>query len=114
MSKYVLLLRDEPGALADASPEEIQKIIQKYTAWRSSLQSRIIAGNKLKDGEGRVLRKENGKPSIIDGPFAEAKEVMGGFFMLEADSYDQAVELAKTCPHMEFGSIEVRAVEKTA
>ena len=114
MSKYVLLLRDEPGALADASPEEIQKIIQKYTAWRASLQSRIIAGNKLKDGEGRVLRKENGKPSIIDGPFAEAKEVMGGFFMLEADSYDQAVELAKTCPHMEFGSIEVRAVEKTA
>jgi hypothetical protein len=40
--------------------------------------------------------------------------VMGGFFMLEADSYDQAVELAKTCPQMEFGSIEVRAVEKTA
>jgi hypothetical protein len=114
MSKYMLLLRDEPAAFADVSPEEIQKIIQKYTAWRASLQSRIVAGNKLKDGEGRVLRKENGKPSIIDGPFAEAKEVMGGFFMLEADSYDQAVELAKTCPHMEFGSIEVRAVEKTA
>ena len=114
MSKYVLLLRDDHAGFADASPEEIQKIIQKYTAWRASLQSRIIAGNKLKDGEGRVLRKENGKPSIIDGPFAEAKEVMGGFFVLEADSYDQAVELAKTCPHIEFGSIEVRAVEKTA
>ena len=113
MSKYMLLLRDDPSGFADSSPEEIQKIMQKYIAWRNSLQSRITGGNKLKDGEGRVLRKQNGKPSIIDGPFAEAKEVMGGFFVLEADSYDQAVELAKTCPHMEFGSIEVRAVEIT-
>lgn len=114
MSKYMLLLRDDPSGFADSSPEEIQEIMQRYIAWRASLQSRILAGNKLKDGEGRVLRKENGKPSVIDGPFAEAKEVMGGFFVLEADSYDQAVELAKTCPHMEFGSIEVRAVQFTA
>src|ERR1700681_1822207 len=51
MSKYVLLLRDDHAGFTDASPEEIQKIMQKYTAWRASLQSRIIAGNKLKDGE---------------------------------------------------------------
>ena len=98
---------------ADSSPEEIQQIMQKYIAWRASLQSRILGGNKLKDGEGHVLRKTNGKPSVMDGPFAEAKEVMAGFFMLEADSYDQAVEIAKTCPHMEYGSIEVRAIQIT-
>lgn|SRR5437868_9755113 len=113
MSKYLLLLRDNPGRFADSSPEEIQQIMQKYIAWRASLQSRILGGNKLKDGEGHVLRKTNGKPSVMDGPFAEAKEVMAGFFMLEADSYDQAVEIAKTCPHMEYGSIEVRAIQIT-
>jgi hypothetical protein len=65
------------------------------------------------DGEGRVLQKQNGKLSVIDGPFAEAKEVLGGFFVIEAANYDEAVEAAKTCPHMEFGTIEVRQIEKT-
>jgi hypothetical protein len=50
---------------------------------------------------------------IADGPFAEAKEVMGGFFVVEARSYDAAVKIAKTCPHLEFGSLEIRAVERT-
>ena len=55
----------------------------------------------------------SGKPLVTDGPFAEAKEVMGGFFVIEAANFDEAVETAKTCPHMEFGSIEVREIQKT-
>jgi len=60
-----------------------------------------------------MMRAENSKPVVKDGPFAEAKEVMGGFFVVEAEDYDQAVEVAKTCPHMDFGSIEVRQIERT-
>jgi hypothetical protein len=59
------------------------------------------------------MRSENNKPLVTDGPFAEAKEVMGGVFILEAADYNQAVELAKTCPHMDFGTIEVRQFERT-
>jgi len=59
------------------------------------------------------MRTGNGKPIVTDGPFTEAKEVMGGFFVVEAEDYDQAVEVAKTCPHMDFGSIEVRQTERT-
>jgi hypothetical protein len=113
MPQYALLLRGESSRFAGFSPEEMQKTIQRYGDWRRSLQNRIIMGQKLKDAEGRVMRTENSKPVVKDGPFAEAKEVMGGFFVVEAENYDQAVELAKTCPHMDFGSIEVREIERT-
>ncbi|HEV2690702.1 MAG TPA: YciI family protein [Bryobacteraceae bacterium] len=112
MPQYVLFLRGDPSRFAGYGPEEMQKLIQKYGAWRQSLQNKIAAGHKLKDGEGRVLRQQSGKAVVTDGPFTEAKEVMGGLFVIEADSYDQAVELAKSCPHMEFGSIEIRAIDR--
>jgi hypothetical protein len=113
MPQYMLLLRAEPSAFADFSPEELQKIMQRYGDWRRSPQNRIAMGQKLTDTGGRVMRTENGRPLVTDGPFAESKEVMGGFFVVAAEDYDQAVELAKTCPHMDFGSIEVRQVEPT-
>lgn len=110
MSQYLLLLRDERKPGTGFSPEEMQKLVQKYGDWR---RTKATGGQKLMDGEGRVLRKTNGKASVTDGPFAEAKEIMGGFFVIEASNYDEAVEIAKTCPHMEFGSIEVRQIERT-
>ena len=110
MPQFILLLRDDRKAVDGLSPEEMQKLMQKYGDWR---RSKATGGQKLVDGEGRVLRKQNGKPSVIDGPFAEAKEVMAGFFVIEAANFDEAVEAAKTCPHMEFGSIEVRQIQKT-
>ncbi|HYL73962.1 MAG TPA: YciI family protein [Bryobacteraceae bacterium] len=113
MPQYVLLLRDDREGVAGFSPEEMQKLIQRYGDWRRSLQNKVVGGQKLKDGEGHVLRKQAGKAAVTDGPFTEAKEVMGGFFIVEADNYNQVIELAKTCPHMDFGSIEVRAIERT-
>ncbi len=110
MPQFILLLRDDRKAVDGFSPEELQKLMQKYGDWR---RSKATGGQKLVDGEGRVLRKQNGKPSVTDGPFAEAKEVMAGFFLIEATSFDEAVDAAKSCPHMEFGSIEVRQIQKT-
>ena len=110
MPQFILLLRGDRNAVSAFSPEELQKLMHKYQDWR---RTKATGGQKLMDGEGRVLQKQNGKPSVIDGPFAEAKEVLGGFFVIEAANYDEAVEAAKTCPHMEFGTIEVRQIEKT-
>src|ERR1700694_3289169 len=109
MAQYMLLLRDNPAEFAGYSAGEMQRIIEKYRTWRTSLGARIEIGKKLKDGEGRVLRKQ----AVTDGPYTESKEVMGGFFVVDAASYDEALELASTCPHVEFGSIEVREVEIT-
>jgi hypothetical protein len=113
MAQFALLLREDPAVFSHYSPDEMQRIIERYRSWRMSLPDTLRGGSKLTDGSGRVLRSRNGKPHVADGPFAESKEVMGGFFLIEAENYDRAVALAKTCPHMEFGSIEVREIEMT-
>lgn len=115
MKQYILFLHEAPAAGADISPEEMQRIIARYIAWREEVAARghMVGGQKLRDGEGRVMRANNGKVSVTDGPFAEAKEVVAGFFHIQAESYEQAVDIARTCPHLDFGTIEVREIEPT-
>ena len=115
MPNYVLLLHDAGSFPADISPQEIQAIIQRYVAWRQQVQQggRAVTGHKLRDGEGRVLRGKSGAPAVKDGPYAEAREVIGGLFIIEAENYDEAVALCRDCPHLDFGAIEIREVEPT-
>lgn len=115
MPNYILLLHENPASFQHMSADEMQAIIEKYTAWKNKMQQtgKLTNGTKLTDGEGRVLRRVNGQPSISDGPYTESKEVIGGLFEIVADNYEQAVEMALECPHLEFGTVEVREVEVT-
>ena len=115
MPKFVLLLRDAGRFDPNMSPDEMQAIVQRYVAWRARVQKNgsSIMGHKLHDKQGRVLNGAGGAMKITDGPYAEAREVMGGLFVIEAKSYDEVVELAKDCPHLDFGSIEIREVQPT-
>jgi hypothetical protein len=112
----MLLLHEAPttGPVPDLSPEDIQAVIARYKAWRQGLGARIQFGEKLKEEGGRALRREGaGKVRVLDGPYTEAKEILGGFFLLEAGSYEEAVRLSESCPHLDFGWIQVREVEET-
>jgi hypothetical protein len=113
MAKYTLMLRESGQSFAKLSPSEMQAIIARYGAWSEGLRKAGTLGpsNKLTDGAGRVMRRTNGKVMVTDGPFTEGKEVLGGYFTIEAESYDKAIEIANSCPHLDFGSIEVREVE---
>jgi hypothetical protein len=115
MPKFVLLLRDAGRFDPNMSPDQMQAIVQRYVAWRAKVQQngRTIMGHKLHDQQGRVLSGAGSSLKITDGPFAEAREVMGGLFVIDANSYDEVVELSKDCPHLEFGSIEIREVQPT-
>ena len=115
MPHFVLLLHDAGSFDPDMSPDQMQAIVQRYVAWRARVQQngRAVSGHKLRDGEGRVIRGTASAMKITDGPYAEAREVIGGLFIIEAASYDEVVELSKDCPHLEFGSIEIREVEPT-
>ena len=116
MSKFILLLHEGPNAFPpDISPDQIQAIIQRYVAWRQKVQQngRKVEGHKLTDGQGRVMKGSAGSARVTDGPYAEAREVIGGLFIVEAQNYEEVVELSKDCPHLDFGTIEIREVEPT-
>jgi hypothetical protein len=115
MPQYLLLLHEEPSTYRHLGADQMQATIQRYKRWMEGLRNdkRIVGGDKLRDGSGRVLRPEGPKVTVTDGPYSEVKEVIGGYFKVAADDYDHAVELAKSCPHIEFGTNEVREIEPT-
>lgn len=113
MQQFLIVARDDGTAFDGMGQEEIIAIINRYKAWRDEIASRarVLVSHKLADGEGRVLRGGGGRIGITDGPFAETKEMLGGFWVVEAPDYDTVAELCRSCPHLEFGSMEIRKIE---
>ncbi len=111
MPEYILFLHEDPSAFSRMSGDELQELVVRYKKWRDSLTGRNPGGKKLCGSSGRVMRGRGAKLRISDGPYAEAREVIGGFFTFTAESFDEAVEVAKECPHLEFGTIEIREVD---
>jgi hypothetical protein len=107
MPQYMLLLYDDPSHWRTLSPEEMQKAIEKYMSWTK--KPFMADSKRLAEDAGRVIRSQGGRPRAVDGPYSETKEVLGGFYTIEAANYDEAVERALDHPHLEYGgTIEVR------
>jgi hypothetical protein len=109
-SEYMLLFR---GTHWDKSlsPEEIQDVMSQWTAWFDGLVERgkIKSAHPLMD-EGKIVSWKKGQ-TVADGPFAESKEAIGGYFLLQMSDLDEALEIAKECPALEHGvTVEVRPV----
>jgi hypothetical protein len=108
-------MHDQPKAFATMSPQEMQQVVQRYVAWGRSLRARKVldGGEKLTPDAGRLLRRRSGKVLVSDGPYPESKEVLGGYFIVKAKTYEAATELAHDCPHLDYGgSIEVRQIDE--
>lgn len=111
MSKYLFLFRGGMNMQA-ASPEQLQANMMLWKNWMEDLakQGKLLGGEPL-DRPGKVLSGKAKK--VTDGPFAEGKEVVGGYLMVNAGGLDEAVELSKGCPIFQHdGSVEVRAVQE--
>jgi hypothetical protein len=110
MSEFVFLYR---GGEDGRSPEQAQQIMQKWVTWLKDLGAK----GHIKD-QGQPLERsgklvKGTKKTVTDGPFAEAKDVVGGYSLIEAKDLAQAVELSKGCPIFEYdGAVEVRPVMK--
>jgi hypothetical protein len=113
MSKFMLILHTIPSTWMNVSPEEIQRIVEKYQAWTEKIRSsgRFVVSDKLKDEGGKVLTLQKGRLNIVDGPYSEAKEVVGGYFTIRAESYEEAIEFCRDCPHLNYGRIEIRQTD---
>jgi len=112
MAKYMCLLYGNPANWMNLSPEEAQKALEKYIAWGTKLRTQKIhvASHKLADDAGKVMRGKQAR--VTDGPYSETKEVLGGYYLIEAANYDEAVDRCRDCPQLEYGgTIEIRQVD---
>jgi len=109
MPQFMLLLYDDPAGFQRLSPEEMQMAMEKYMAWTKKPFTKDA--HRLGEDLGRVMRSAGGQIRTTDGPYSETKEILGGYYTIEAANYDEAVKLAMDHPTLEHGgTIEVRHV----
>lgn len=115
MSKFMLLAWDQK-VQPQIAAEEAQQILQRYIDWSINLHKRVkvLSSEKLTENEGRVLRAQGAEVIVTDGPYLESKEVLGGYWMFEAASYEEALQVAADHPHLSLGgTLELREVDPT-
>lgn len=111
--RFVCLVHVDGAAMAALSPEEGVRLTDETIEfdWEMRRRGHLVLGQPLEPpATAVVVRNRNGKSTRTDGPFMETKELLGGFFMLEANDMEEAVALAQLSPMARMGSIEVRAV----
>jgi hypothetical protein len=110
MSEFLYLYR---GGEQGRSPEKMQQMMQKWMTWLKELgqKGHVKDQGQPLERAGKLVKGK--QKAVTDGPFAEAKDVVGGYTLIEARDLDQAVELSKGCPIFEVeGAVEVRPVMK--
>ncbi len=115
--KYMLLIYHEEHEWHGQTEPEHRTIYQEYRELIQDLQSdgKYLAGDQLQASKtASSIRVRNGKQMVTDGPFAETREQLGGFFMIEATDLDEARSIAARIPSARTGTIEIRPVVETA
>ena len=111
MSEYLILIYEDERALEDPDPEVLQTIMQGHQVFGERNAGALRGGNALQSsGTATSLRRDDaGSFAITDGPFAETKEALAGYYLVEASDLDEALALAKQVP-APFGGVEVRPI----
>lgn len=109
--KYALLIYTNETEDAQASPEKQQAIFAGYNAFGEQFKDKIGGGEALlPTSSATTVRVRDGKTLTTDGPFAETKEQLGGFYLIDADNLDEAIAIAAHIPGADHGEVEVRPV----
>jgi hypothetical protein len=118
MAQYMLLLHQAPGNTADLPRDKMMEVIRRYSSWADGLRQKgkMLGGEKLTASGGRHVRIKDGKPVASDGPYAEAKDVIGGYFVIEAADAAEAEAIASDCPHLWAPTnwVELRPLDQMA
>jgi hypothetical protein len=115
----MLLLHQVPSYNMDLSREKMLEMTKRYMSWAESLgaKGKLAGGEKLTAGGVRLVKSKDGKPVVTDGPYVELKDVVGGYFVIEARDQVEAEAIAKDCPHVAISAsnwIEIRPIESMA
>jgi hypothetical protein len=111
--QYLLLIHDDEAHWGDLPEDERNAVYAEYTKFTEDVQNAgvLLGANQLQpSGTATVVRVEDGKTLTTDGPFAETKEVLGGYYLVDVDTIDEALEWAAKIPGAQYGTIEVRPV----
>ncbi|MEL6431454.1 MAG: YciI family protein [Planctomycetota bacterium] len=111
--QYLLMIYANEAEEQAMSPEAMGEMLAGYHTFSTELEAAgaMLGGNRLRPvGTATSVRKRSGDFTLTDGPFAETKEHLGGYYLIEAPSLDAAVEWAKKIPSVEMGTIEVRPI----
>jgi hypothetical protein len=110
MKKFLLLLHDDMDQISALSPKQMEDLIKAHMDWASKLADKghLISGDGLQEQSVTI----SGKDCVIkDGPFIESKEMIGGYYLLQADDLQAVIEIAKECPtHFYGGTTEIRPI----
>ena len=112
--KYAMLIYTPEGRREQAAPEALEQMFAAYAGFGREFEGHIVVGEALQPTTtATTVRLEGGPEGDVvttDGPFAETKEQLGGFYLIEAADLDEAIQIAARIPGAAFGSIEVRPV----
>ena len=111
--QYLLMIHSDEAAMQQARKEDIQGIMAAYGAYTQAMKEAgvYLGGERLHpSSNATVVRAQNGKTSVLNGPYAEVKEQLGGYYVIEASDLDAAIGWAARCPGAQFGAIEVRPI----
>jgi hypothetical protein len=108
--KYALLIYTDMTARENAAPEAVDQMYQAYARFAKDVGSKIVGGEELEVPTVQVDGGPGGEVVTTDGPFAETKEQLAGFYVIEAKDLDEAIQIAAKVPSAAYGSIEVRPV----
>ena len=109
-STYILLLHESP-----TPPENEAELVKEYSQWAAELyeKGQFVGGEKL-SYSGKVLTRTDGATTVADGMFSEGKEILSGYFIIQAKNYDEALAIASQCPHLKYGgTVELREIDRT-
>ncbi|MER8580852.1 YciI family protein [Mesorhizobium sp. M1423] len=111
--RYMLLIYGNEAGMAAASADAVTQMSSAYVAYTEALKKSgaWLAGDRLKPTQSATsVRMANGKTNVLDGPYADTKEQLAGFYMIEAEDVDAAIAWAARCPGASTGTVEVRPI----
>ena len=111
--QYLLMIHSDEAAMQQVRQEDIQGVMAAYGAYTQAMKEAGVhrGGERLHpSSNATVVRASNGKTSVLNGPYAEIKEQLGGYYVIEAADLDAAIGWAARCPGAQYGAIEVRPI----
>ena len=113
--QYLLMIYNNEAGLLAAPKDKAAQMSAAYVAYSEAMAKAgvVLGGNRLRPtSEATTVRVKDGKTEVLDGPYADTKEQLGGYYLLDVDNLDTAIEWAHKCPAATYGSVELRPIQE--